>query len=150
MVAGSLSAVARDVPALTWLTNSSTKVEQLIGNHGWATGSNVVSRTIARFHIKGTQNGSSFDYGTNLIFLFSIVPVIDPASAIHRRNRFSFAWTGVANEHYVVQYTTNLSSPWTTFTNIITSTNHTFNFTNDVPGGLPPIGFYRVRTASAP
>jgi hypothetical protein len=78
---------------------------------------------------------------------WTIAYFIDAASLVHRRNKFSFTWTGVANERYVVQYSTNLSSPWTTFTNIITSTSRTFNFTNDVVGGLPPVGFYRVRTA---
>jgi hypothetical protein len=55
---------------LTWITNSSVKLEQIIGDVDWATGSNTTSRTISRFNIEGTDLGCSFQSGTNLFFLF--------------------------------------------------------------------------------
>jgi hypothetical protein len=55
---------------LTWITNSSVKLEQVIGEMDWATGSNTVSQTITRFNIEGTDISSSFISGTNRIFIF--------------------------------------------------------------------------------
>lgn len=80
---------------------------------------------------------------------FTITPVVDPGSLVHKKNKFSFTWNAPTNQSYQVDYSSNLSSAWTTFTNIITSTNGTFDFTNnEAPaGGLPPTRFYRVRTS---
>ena len=58
------------LPVLTWITNSSVKLEQNIGDVDWANGSNTVSQTIARFNIEGTDISSSFVSGTNRIFIF--------------------------------------------------------------------------------
>ena len=79
---------------------------------------------------------------------FTITPVIDPGSLVHKKNKFSFAWSAPTNGSYQVDYSSNLVSGWTTFSNLITSTNGTFDFTNDETGGLPPIRFYRLRTAN--
>jgi hypothetical protein len=81
--------------------------------------------------------------------VFTILPVIDPGSLVHKKNKFSFAWNAPANESYQVEYSSNLSSAWTAFTNIVSSTNSSFTFTNDetANGGLPPGRFYRVRTS---
>jgi hypothetical protein len=57
-------------PMLTWITNSSVKLEQIIGDVDWANGSNTTSRSISRFNIVGTDLGCSFANGTNLVFLF--------------------------------------------------------------------------------
>ena len=70
LLAVSLSAVAQPAPVLTWVTNSSVKLEQVIGDVDWATGSNTVSQTVTRFNILGTDISSSFICGTNRIFFF--------------------------------------------------------------------------------
>ncbi len=38
-------------------------------------------------------------------------------------------------------------SGWTTFTDIITSANGIFDFTNTETDGLPPTRFYHLRTS---
>jgi hypothetical protein len=78
---------------------------------------------------------------------FTIAPVIDPGSLVHKRNRFNFSWSAPTNGSYQVDYSSNMLSGWTTFSNIITSTNGTFDFTNIETGGLPPAEFYRLRTS---
>jgi hypothetical protein len=78
---------------------------------------------------------------------FTIRPVIDPGSLVHKKNRFSFSWAAPANGSYQVDYSTNLASGWTTFTDIVTSSTGIFNFTNTQSGGLPGQGFYRLRTS---
>ena len=69
ILAGSLPAVAQPMPVLTWITNSTVKLEQLIGDVDWATGSNTTSQTLTRFNILGLDHASPFESGTNLIFL---------------------------------------------------------------------------------
>jgi hypothetical protein len=80
---------------------------------------------------------------------FTIVPVIDPASIVKTGNQFSFAWTAPTNISYQVEYSTNLLSGWTAFTNVTTSTNGTFNFTDDgtTIGTSGNAAFYRLRNA---
>jgi len=41
MLASNFPAVAQPAPILTWITNSSAKLEQVIGDVDWANGSNV-------------------------------------------------------------------------------------------------------------
>jgi hypothetical protein len=77
----------------------------------------------------------------------TIVPVIDPRSLVHKKNRFSFAWNAPTNMSYQVDYSSNLLNGWTMFPDVVTSASGTFNFTNIEPGGLPPARFYRLRTA---
>jgi hypothetical protein len=76
---------------------------------------------------------------------FTIEPVVDPGSLVHKQNKFSFSWTGPTNISYQVDYSSNLLSGWTTFTNILSSANGAFDFTNTQTGGLPPLRFYRLR-----
>jgi hypothetical protein len=78
---------------------------------------------------------------------FAIVPRIDSSSLVHKKNKFSFAWYAPTNASYQVQYASNLISSWLTFTNVISSASGTFTFTNDETGGLPPIRFYRLKSA---
>jgi len=78
---------------------------------------------------------------------FTITPVVDPGSLVHKKNKFSFSWNAPTNISYQVDYSSNLLSGWMTFTDIITSTNGIFDFTNTETGGLPPTRFYRLRTA---
>jgi hypothetical protein len=70
MLAANFPAVAQPAPVLTWITNSSVKLEQVIGDMDWATGSNVTSQTITRFNIEGTDVSATFLSGTNRIFVF--------------------------------------------------------------------------------
>jgi len=80
---------------------------------------------------------------------FTIMPVIDPASLVKLKKKFSFAWTAPTNITYQVDYSTNLLSGWETFTNLITSTNGTFDFadTGTNSRGLGSTKFYRLRTS---
>jgi hypothetical protein len=81
---------------------------------------------------------------------FTINPVIDPASLVKLKKKFSFAWTAPTNITYQVDYSTNLPANWTTLTNLITSTNGTFNFTDDGTnsGGFGNNKCYRLQTAN--
>ena len=78
---------------------------------------------------------------------FSIIPVIDPASLVKLKKKFNFAWSAPTNITYQVDYSTNLTSGWTTFTNLISSTNGTFNFTDESTnsGGFGSTKYYRLR-----
>jgi len=78
---------------------------------------------------------------------FAIMPVIDPTSLVKSKRKFSFAWTGPTNIAYQVDYSTDPLSGWATFTNLITSTNGSFNFsdTGTNTGGLGSLKFYRLR-----
>jgi len=80
---------------------------------------------------------------------FTISPVIDPGSLLKTDKQFSFAWSAPTNISYQVDYSTNLLSGWATFTNLITSTNGTFNFTDSGTnsGGFGNTKFYRLRTS---
>lgn len=78
---------------------------------------------------------------------FIIQPVIDPGSLVRKKNKFSFAWNAPTNQSYQVEYSSDLSSGWTPFTDVITSLSGTFNFTNTQTGGLPPTRFYRLHTS---
>jgi hypothetical protein len=81
---------------------------------------------------------------------FSIIPVIDPASLVKLKKKFNFAWGAPTNITYQVDYSTNLTSGWTTFTNLINSTNGTFNFTDEGTnsGGFGSTKFYRLRASN--
>ena len=79
---------------------------------------------------------------------FAILPVINPGSLVRTETNFSFAWNAPTNIIYQVDYTTNLLTGWMTFTNLITSTNGTFHFTDEGThsGGFGNTRFYRLRT----
>jgi hypothetical protein len=81
---------------------------------------------------------------------FTITPVIDPGSLVKLNKKFSFAWSAPTNISYQVDYSTNLLAGWTTFTNLISSTNGTFNFTDNWTnsGGFGNAKFYRLRTTN--
>ncbi len=78
---------------------------------------------------------------------FTITPVIDPDSPVNLKNKFSFAWIAPTNIVYQVDYSTNLLSPWNTFTNLVTSTNGIFNFTDNGAngGGFGAAKYYRLK-----
>ena len=68
-------ALALAPPTLTWIINSSVKLEQIIGDVDYealAHGTNLptVSLTVTRFHILGKGQGYSFEDNGKLIFLF--------------------------------------------------------------------------------
>jgi hypothetical protein len=104
----------------------------------------VSNNTLALYYTMGTFNPYTV---VKMRSDFTITPVIDPASLVHKKNKFSFSWAAPTNESYLVDHSTNLSSGWTTFTDIVTSATGTFNFTNTQSGGLPGQGFYRLRSS---
>jgi hypothetical protein len=80
---------------------------------------------------------------------FAITPVIDPASLVKTETNFSFGWSAPTNIIYQVDYSPNLLSGWTTLTNLITSTNRAFNFTDygTNSSGFGGTKYYRLRTS---
>ena len=75
LLAVNASAPAQPSPLLTWITNSSVKLEQIIGDWDWealAHGSNLsaASQTETRFQILGNGEGYSFEDNGRLLFLF--------------------------------------------------------------------------------
>jgi hypothetical protein len=81
---------------------------------------------------------------------FTIVPQIDPGTVVRTRTNVSFSWAAPTNITYQVDYCANLKSKWTTLTNLITSPNGIFNFTDNVTnsGGFGNTKFYRLQTAN--
>jgi Domain of unknown function (DUF4185) len=81
---------------------------------------------------------------------FTITPVIDPTSLVKLKKKFNFAWGAPTNITYQVDYSTNLTSGWTTFTNLISSTNGTFNFTDEGTnsGRFGSTKYYRLRASN--
>jgi hypothetical protein len=79
---------------------------------------------------------------------FAISPVIDPASLVKLKKKFSFAWSAPTNITYQVDFSTNLLTGWTALTNLVTSTNGVFHFTDNGTnsGGFGNTKFYRLRT----
>lgn len=79
-----VTAVAQTAPLLIWQTNSSIKVQQLLGEQGSTngvnsygtdtdrqSGSNLLNQTFSRYQVGGADLGYSFENGNNqLIFLF--------------------------------------------------------------------------------
>ena len=104
----------------------------------------ISNNTLRLYYTMGTFNPYTV---VKMRSQFSIRPVIDAASLVHKKNKFSFSWTAPTNGSYYVSYSTNLSGGWTTFTDIVTSATGTFNFTNTQPGGLPGQGFYRLQSS---
>lgn len=80
---------------------------------------------------------------------FTISPDIDPNSLVKTKRKFTFSWSAPTNLSYQVDYSTDLLSNWATITNVLISTNGTFNFsdTGTNTGGLGSPKFYRVRSA---
>ena len=80
---------------------------------------------------------------------FTIIPQIDPQTMVFDNKKFSFSWSAPTNGTYQVDYSSNLLNGWTTFTNIITSANGTFNFSDNGAntGGFGNSKFYRLRTS---
>ncbi len=78
---------------------------------------------------------------------FAIQPVI--GSPVHTKTNFSFSWLAPANQIYQVDYSTNFFTAWKTLTNLVTSTNGIFNFSDagTYSGGFGTNKFYRLRTS---
>ncbi len=82
--AASANAIAGNLLVLTWITNSSVKLQQLLGERGSTnavdtyatdtdrqTGLPLLNQTYTRYQVGGTDLGYSFENGNNqLIFLF--------------------------------------------------------------------------------
>ncbi|HXT41042.1 MAG TPA: DUF4185 domain-containing protein, partial [Candidatus Angelobacter sp.] len=78
-------AVAQNGLTLTWITNSSVKMEQVIGDKDWAdaargTNTPTTSLTVTRFHVLGNGLGYSFEHDGKLIFLFGDTISEDPTN----------------------------------------------------------------------
>src|SRR6476646_8054481 len=78
-------AVAQPAPVLTWVSNSSVKLEQIIGDVDWAAlarGTNLptASQTATRFHVFANGLGYSFEDRGKLIFLFGDTLSENPAA----------------------------------------------------------------------
>ena len=73
-------------------------------------------------------------------------PAINFSSLTLTPGGFVLNWTAPATDRYQVQYATNLPAVWMTFSNIVTSTNGNFTFTDDgsQSGGLGVARFYRL------
>lgn len=79
---------------------------------------------------------------------FTIAPAINVGSAAYSESGFTCSWSAPTNESFPVQFSNGLPPVWTTLTNLLTSTNGSFNFTDDGSrtGGLGKTRFYRLRT----
>jgi len=79
---------------------------------------------------------------------FTIIPQIDPATLVKTKTNLSFAWNAPTNLVYQVDYSSNLLSGWATLTNLITSTNGAFHFTDNGTnsGGFGNTKYYRLRS----
>jgi len=99
------TALAQSPPVLTWITNSSVKLEQNIGDVDWATGSNTTSRTISRFNIVGTDLGCSFVSGTNLLFFFG--DTIGSNVDYHAEDMFAWSTTSNGTQGLLLNFFTN-------------------------------------------
>ena len=76
-----------------------------------------------------------------------IVPPLNP-QVTKGSNGLTIMWTGVPGGRYHVQWTTALCPPiWTSFTNILTSTDGAFSFLDDgtQSGGLAGPRYYRLK-----
>jgi Domain of unknown function (DUF4185) len=104
----------------------------------------VVSNTLTIYYTLATWNPYTIVLMTSD---FTVVPQIDPGTLVLKKNKFSFTWSAPTNGSYQVDYSSNLLAGWTTFSNIISSSNGTFDFTNTETGGLPAIRFYRLRSS---
>ncbi len=104
----------------------------------------VTNSTVYIYYLMSTWNPYS---NVKMRSAFTLTPVIDPASLVMQTNKFNFAWNAPTNIVYQVDYSTNLASPWNTFTNTVSSTNGTFNFTDNGSnsGGLGATKYYRLR-----
>ena len=56
-------------PVLIWITNSSVKLEQVIGDVDWANGSNITSQTTTPFNIEETDVSATIMNGTHRIYI---------------------------------------------------------------------------------
>jgi len=76
----------------------------------------------------------------------SPLPLISFSSLALTPGGFVLNWTAPATDRFQVQYATNLPPVWMTFTNIVSSTNGNFTFTDDgsATGGLTALRFYRL------
>lgn len=120
--------MAQVPPNLVWITNSSVKLQQLIGVQGVTngtvtyatdtdrqTGSNLLNRTYGLYQVGGTDLGSSFEYGGRVNFLFGDTLYLNAGDTM--------AWSTSTNPltGLVLNFFTNSSGPDIALT--ITPTN---------------------------
>jgi Domain of unknown function (DUF4185) len=123
-IAGCGPASAQTGPVLAWVTNSSIKLQQLIGEEGTTnypqdtdrqTGSNLLNQTYGLYQVGGTDLGSSFEYGGNANFLFG--------DTLYLNGGDTMAWSTSTNPltGLLLNFFTNSSGPKIALT--ITPTN---------------------------
>ncbi len=81
-------------------------------------------------------------------FTITKPPRIVLGSPAYSGTGFTFSWTAPTNVSFQVDYSSALPPAWSSFTNIVTSSNGTFIFTDTglQSGGLGGLKVYRVRT----
>jgi hypothetical protein len=106
----------------------------------------VTNNTLYIYYTMSTWNPYTVVKMRSAFTIGQVMPMIDPGSLVMTKKKFSFSWNAPTNWSYQVQYTSNLSSAWTTITNVISSINQTFNFTDygTNTGGLDNTKFYRL------
>ena len=113
----------------------------------WGAANNVTNMPPGLTNIVAVAAGNSHSL---VIQSLSPTPLIAPniAGPAVGTNSITLQWTAPIYEAFQVQWITSFAPPivWNTFTNIITSTNGTFTFTDDgsQSGGLGGPHFYRV------
>jgi subtilisin-like proprotein convertase family protein len=76
-------------------------------------------------------------------------PKIDTSSLTYATSGFTLRWTALAGERFHVVHANTIPPVWKSFTNLITSTNGQFTFTDDgsQSGGLEGFRLYQLRIA---
>jgi hypothetical protein len=91
--------------------------------------------------------GHFFRVGEGLV-VAPYVPPFSITSILLGTNGVLLQWVGPANAQYQAQWTPSLAPPsWTSFTNLLTSTNGAFSFLDDglQSGGLAAPRYYRLQ-----
>jgi hypothetical protein len=113
LATGSLRAFAQPPPVLTWITNSSVKLEQIIGDLDWGDLAGGVtnltaSQTGTRFHILGTDNGGSFEDNGKLIILFGdTIPDDRDVWSYHAADPFCWSTNADGESPLLLNFYTN-------------------------------------------
>lgn len=113
------NATAQNHPLLTWITNSSVKVEQIIGDKDWANAARGIttptaSQTVTRFHILGNDLGCSFEDDGKVVFLFGDTISEDNSNLnFHAGDTFAWSTNTDATAGLLLNFYTNNVSPIT-------------------------------------
>jgi hypothetical protein len=120
LLVSAAAAGAQILPSLTWVTNSSVKLEQIIGDVDWAAlahGTNLptVSQTVSRFDILGNGLGYSFEDKGKLIFLFGDT-ISENVTNLNYHAGDPLAWSTTSNGESGLLLNFYTNNPVTNFT----------------------------------